>query len=499
MSSSKPFLEALGHGAVWGPFMAALSFAALSSDRFARHHDGWGWGFMGTALVLLGTGSVAFVLALMDSGASQHVGADVDVHANQGSVAAGRDVHADHGSHVGNVTYVAGAAPEPSAPAPGLQFSEPACQLVPIIDGVGNLVCNAFLWRVNLENIVEGTVARRVSVQLTKSIPPLPVLPIDLHKFHDDVPPFTRSHDIRFGEPLTLDIIAAADSGSDALFLWRSDLPQNYAYVYALSEPEMQAVVGEGTAAFGLRRPFGLMITLRAVPDPPAKIVQQDYSVSMDRSASPLAVKAGSMGDYFAMARVPNFLDLFATGRESLKTVSEVARRISSTIYAMGRRIEYSAFCPSCGNPIKSGTKWCMECGEVVSERLSKLESDRQATALLAFLEQLDDDIPRLRNAYSACLDAFRRGAVLSHHDAMSESHPELPALRSAADLTGLLEETRNQIGKVQAQLLAPPEDRALLSSAVTQSVRVVDEMVTMWNGLLDGAKDLEAMVAVQS
>ena len=179
----------------------------------------------------------------------------------------------------GNVNiyvYLTGSLPvNPDPGPPVLRFGDPqATPKTPLYDKDGNLITNVTLWRVQLENTVEGTKARGVTAELAASAPPLNVLPLQLHKFHDDYPPFTRTHEIRFKDPLILDVIAKRD-GFDQFFFWRSDLAEGAGYVYPLSPPEVAAILPA-------LRGKGVVITLKAIPDPPARSIEQDYRLFID-------------------------------------------------------------------------------------------------------------------------------------------------------------------------------------------------------------------------
>jgi hypothetical protein len=154
---------------------------------------------------------------------------------------------------------------------------------------MGRPIVTVTLYRVPLSNTVPGTKAINVSIHLEESAPPLNVLPVNIHRCHDDDRPYTKKHEVRHGEPIILDVIAK-QSDADEFFLWRSDLPEGNAYIYPLSPPERDAIVPA-------LRGEGMIVTLRAVPDPPATFSEQSYKVlidptnkfSMERLPSPTA------------------------------------------------------------------------------------------------------------------------------------------------------------------------------------------------------------------
>jgi hypothetical protein len=159
---------------------------------------------------------------------------------------------------------------------PKLEFGDPLAETIGIYRDGGNLVANARIWRVPLRNTVDGSKATNVTPQLARSSPVLPVLPVGIHQYHDDNAPYKCRHEIRYGEPIFLDVIAKV-VGADEFVLWRCDLPQpQYSYIYHMSGPEKAIVLP------AVRGP-GLTLTLAAVPDPPAKFVEQSYRVFLDR------------------------------------------------------------------------------------------------------------------------------------------------------------------------------------------------------------------------
>ena len=131
------------------------------------------------------------------------------------------------------------------------------------------------LWRVELINTAIGTKAANVRVLLEASVPNLGVLPINLHEKHDDPAPFRQLRDMRYGEPVTFDIIANA--GRDSFFFWRSDLAAGY--VYHLSDSEM-SIIGKKL------KTEGITIRLKAVADPPVSVAEQEYHLVVDGTGS---------------------------------------------------------------------------------------------------------------------------------------------------------------------------------------------------------------------
>ncbi len=262
---------------------AAIAAAALGIACIGLGALAWRADHRTAALVLFIVGGLLLLLG--------GVGAiTLMFHEGEPPLATGPDARADRGgvanaggagsiiqqAGTGNVNVILTSNPSPIDPGPPmLEFGEPRpAPGTPLYDDAGTLITNVKLWRVPLSNVARGTKARGVKVEIAAIAPHLPVIPVELHKFHDDFPPFSRDHDVRFGDPLILDIVAKRD-GYDEFFLWRSDLPAGMGYVYPLSTPELRALVPA-------LRADGVLVTLRAVPDPPAEIAQHDYRLRID-------------------------------------------------------------------------------------------------------------------------------------------------------------------------------------------------------------------------
>jgi hypothetical protein len=159
---------------------------------------------------------------------------------------------------------------------PILEFGEPASDdEVAIVDEQNRPITSVRMWRVELRNVAEGTEASDVEVTLARSSPPLSVLPVDIHRFHDDNPPFTNRHEVRHDAPIIFDVIAK-DHAADEFFLWRSDLPSpHYRFIYPLSPPERDTVLAALHSG-------GMTLTLRASGKLPLKTVEQQYRIYLD-------------------------------------------------------------------------------------------------------------------------------------------------------------------------------------------------------------------------
>ena len=168
-------------------------------------------------------------------------------------------------------------AEAPAGPAKAvLEFSAPMCDdNVAIVDELNRPHTSVRLWRVELLNTVPDTEAVEVEVTSAGSLPRLPVLPVDLHRFHDDNPPFARRHDVRNKAPILFDVIAK-HRDAEEFYLWRSDLPApHYRFIYHLSAPEKGIIL---PSLHG----DGLILKLRASANAPVRTVEQSYRLFLD-------------------------------------------------------------------------------------------------------------------------------------------------------------------------------------------------------------------------
>ena len=110
------------------------------------------------------------------------------------------------------------------------------------------------LWRVSLTNTQPHSQASNISVQITKSAPPVGMLPVILHERDDNAQPYKRAWSLRYREALVFDVIGFQtlatnrDGGipSGFLYLYRSD-SGNSVILYQIPTKEVgQGMQGEG-------------------------------------------------------------------------------------------------------------------------------------------------------------------------------------------------------------------------------------------------------------
>jgi hypothetical protein len=264
----QPSFWATVAGAVGIPaLLAGLSILAVAETD---HRYGWALVFAAAVVIASGALLAAALYGTPSPPATRLANAGPGGLANTGPATS----QAQSGGQTANVIYNIHQQIQDPPNAPTLQFGEPSPSRETIYDHQGRPMAAVILYRVELTNISEGTKAINVSIQLAKSVPALPVLPVEIHKFHDDERPYTQSHEVRYGQPIILDVFAKA-TDADEFFLWRSDLPDGYGYVYHLSPPEKNSISDS-------LRHEGLIITLKAVPDPPARFEEQSYTLLLD-------------------------------------------------------------------------------------------------------------------------------------------------------------------------------------------------------------------------
>jgi hypothetical protein len=261
--------------------VAGLSILAVSDTD---HRYGWALVIAGAMIIAIGVLRAAALCGTTPPATTPLTKADGSGVGNTGAITS----HAQTGGQTANVIYNVNQPQAPPA-LPEVHFGDPSPSRETIYDPMGRPIVTVTLYRVPLSNTVPGTKAINVSIHLEESAPPLNVLPVNIHRCHDDDRPYTKKHEVRHGEPIILDVIAK-QSDADEFFLWRSDLPEGNAYIYPLSPPERDAIVPA-------LRGEGMIVTLRAVPDPPATFSEQSYKVlidptnkfSMERLPSPTA------------------------------------------------------------------------------------------------------------------------------------------------------------------------------------------------------------------
>ena len=184
-------------------------------------------------------------------------------------------VHQSANINVGTINIQPSATPDLHVPPVAiLDFSDPIPDdSVAIVDEQSNPHTYVRIWRVELRNLVEGTEATNVEVAIAESIPPLSTFPVELHRFHDDNPPYAQRHNLRHNAPITFDVIAKQHDAAE-FFLWRSDLPRpRYTYIYHLSPVEREALFGNNQQA---------IIVLRAAATAPVGTKERAYGICID-------------------------------------------------------------------------------------------------------------------------------------------------------------------------------------------------------------------------
>lgn len=265
--------ESISGGLVGLGAMSLIAGLGILATDVSQADHRFGWAMIVAGAMAMLVGAVTYLL-VSDRDVRQPWPA---AHRNRGELANAGNVisHQQLGGQTGNLILNLGDPSAVQTQVSVLEFGEPFSETIGIYrDGV-TLVARALIWRVPLRNVVEGSKATNVTPQLARSTPVLPVLPVGLHQYHDDNAPYRCTHDIRHGEPIFLDVIAKIVD-ADEFVLWRCDLPQpQYSFIYQMSGPEKAVVLPA-------IRGSGLILTLSAVPDPPAKFAEQSYRVFLD-------------------------------------------------------------------------------------------------------------------------------------------------------------------------------------------------------------------------
>jgi hypothetical protein len=125
------------------------------------------------------------------------------------------------------------------------------------------------LHRITLLNTAQDSEAKDVRVDVADSKPKLSVLPVRLHRMHDNTTPYTRVWPLAHDEPAKFDFIGL-ERAAKVLLLYRSDIGRTQ---YAFAVPTEEAVrLWKGGIAF--------KVTVRAAS--PAKGTDGYYLVSLD-------------------------------------------------------------------------------------------------------------------------------------------------------------------------------------------------------------------------
>ena len=103
--------------------------------------------------------------------------------------------------------------------------------------------------------------------------------PIDLHRMHDNHKPFTKTHDIRYGEPVTFDMFACGQVGpQDMYYLYRADGDE----VRQVGPEWMLSNNDNDIISTAVREPEGWRFDIVVTPDPPASPSRTHVCVRVD-------------------------------------------------------------------------------------------------------------------------------------------------------------------------------------------------------------------------
>jgi hypothetical protein len=127
------------------------------------------------------------------------------------------------------------------------------------------------LYRITVLNRCQDSEARDVRVGIADSKPNLSVLPVRLHKMHDNTPPYTQVWPLGYGESARFDFIGM-ERASKILLLYRSDLGGT-GYVFAVPVSEAVALWKGGII---------FRISVRATP--PARGTDSYYRAFLDEN-----------------------------------------------------------------------------------------------------------------------------------------------------------------------------------------------------------------------
>ena len=130
------------------------------------------------------------------------------------------------------------------------------------------------LWRVRLTNIQPNSQASKVSIKVIGSEPCISMLPVVLHKKHDNTFPYTQAWVLRYNEPLEFDVIGfftlawnkSTKRPIGLVYLYRSD-SGSYTIPFQIPEKEItQAMQGSG-----------FILTISVFADLPTKGITKKY------------------------------------------------------------------------------------------------------------------------------------------------------------------------------------------------------------------------------
>jgi len=131
------------------------------------------------------------------------------------------------------------------------------------------------LWRIDLTNEVAGTEATEVRVTVD-SEPHLSLLPVNLHKMHDNNPPYIETHRIAYGETIVFDFLGR-QSTSGMILVYRADSGDQF-YVWQLPTDETASQLAKD----------GIKFKVGAFGAAPTKAVERWFMVKADPYGSML-------------------------------------------------------------------------------------------------------------------------------------------------------------------------------------------------------------------
>jgi hypothetical protein len=160
---------------------------------------------------------------------------------------------------------------------PTLAFGEAVEYHAEIIDSTPGK-----LWRVPITNVQRNSVARSAQVRLTRSNPSLPLLPVTLHQMHDNIAPFKENRDLRFSEPVVMDIVGQNLANPRIFYVFRADLGDHSDQV------GLDFTLNDEGRIWPAVHNDGWRLRLEAHADPPAAPIEQEYVIRADMNSSPI-------------------------------------------------------------------------------------------------------------------------------------------------------------------------------------------------------------------
>jgi len=152
-----------------------------------------------------------------------------------------------------------------------LEFSKPIHSKE---EGLGPPSCflsgDAVLYRLELKNIQPNTIAEKVSVKILHTVLETHIKDYDLHRMHNNKPPYDDIYNLRGEESITFDVIARRfnEVGEPEFYIhrggdWDTDTKT---FLSRMSPHEEELVMGEG-----------LILVIKAIPAPPVEGTGKKY------------------------------------------------------------------------------------------------------------------------------------------------------------------------------------------------------------------------------